>query len=96
MRVCIFPGVCVCVKVHLSMCICVFVFVFVCGPTWCSAPLGCSSRGLAICTIGGGKRVRMKGGDPGGEGRMQAQGAGKEREKSRGQEGGGLRARAQE
>lgn len=82
--VCVYFLASVCRSISACVCVCVCECVIVCGPMCCSAPLVCSSRGLATCTTGGGKRVRMKGGDPGREGRMQAQGAGKERGKELG------------
>lgn len=51
-----------------------------CGLMWCSERLGALPEGLATCTTGIGKRVRMKGGDLGREERTEAQGVGKEKE----------------
>lgn len=62
-----------CLSAHLkSVCGTIFVSVCVCGLVCYSEPLGCLSR-VFTSTTGAGKRVRMKGGDPGREGRMEAQ-----------------------
>lgn len=50
------------------------VSVCVCGLMCCSGPLGCLFGGLATRTTGVGKKVRMKGVDPGREGRIEGQG----------------------
>lgn len=58
----------------MHVCLCVWADVLF-RTAWCS------SRGLATCTTGVGKRVRMKGGDLGREERIEVQGAEKEKKK---------------